>query len=217
MFDLSLVLTDGRAFDPRNMGISVARNMGAGEFIMRDHSQRVRVDLSQLHLQPQSGWAATLQPQAREWNVYGGARPRPASEAGDWNPSIEQMSPPQRGVHRGALVKGVDWHAGGGTRSLRASSTAMPPRHWRQHSLDGSAELPHEGLGGGASTAKFWFDPLYVEDPLRPSNNVGRNCFRIYAIQQEFCKAHALCTTHPGEYAGEGEYPILSRICKALP
>jgi hypothetical protein len=37
----------GRAFDPRNMGVSVCRNRGEGEFLMRDHSSRVRVDLSQ--------------------------------------------------------------------------------------------------------------------------------------------------------------------------
>jgi len=37
----------GRAFDPRNMGVSVCRNRGEGEFLMRDHSSRLRVDLSQ--------------------------------------------------------------------------------------------------------------------------------------------------------------------------
>ena len=89
---------------------------------------------------------------------------------------------------------------------------------WRQHSLDGAdVDLTDDIEGGGDATAKFWFDPLYVEDPLRPSNNVGRNCFRVYAIQQEFCKAHQLCTMHPGEYPGNSDYPILSRLCKALP
>ena len=66
--------------------------------------------------------------------------------------------------------------------------------------------------------SKFWFDPLYIEDPLRPSNNVGRNCFRIYAIQQEFQKAHQLCSMAPSESECEGacEYPVLGRIAKKI-
>ena len=67
------------------------------------------------------------------------------------------------------------------------------------------------------SAPRHWFDPLYIEDPLRPSNNVGRNCFRVYSIQQEFCKAHQLCTMHPGVFGEDSSYPILSRLCKALP
>ena len=82
---------------------------------------------------------------------------------------------------------------------VRAASTAVTHR-FRQHNAG----------------QNFWFDPLYVEDPLCPSNNVGRNCFRIYAIQQEFCKALQQCTMHPGEYAPDCEYPILSRLCKML-
>ena len=65
---------------------------------------------------------------------------------------------------------------------------------------------------------RFWFDPLYIEDPLRPSNIVGRNCFRISAIQVELQKAHQLCMMHPGALPADNEdYPILSRICKMLP
>ena len=205
----------GRAFDPRNMGISVTRNRGVGEFIMRDHSQRVRVDLSQLHLHPQTGYSALPPQQAAHADFrYGGAQParRPASESGDWCPSLEHsLSPSQRGVPRGAVAKGFDWPL---HRPMRAASGALPAHRWRQHSVDGGVDLPIDG--GADATAKFWFDPLYVEDPLEPSNNVGRNCFRIYAIQQELYKAHALCTMHPGEYPGDSDYPVLSRMCSAL-
>ena len=208
----------GRSFDPRNMGISVARNRGGGEFIMRDHSQRVRVDLSQLHIHPGAGgWAGgplcSSSPGGPQQSQPHGAvpfgahnRPRPASEAGDWCPSLEQNLSPQQRVHRAVLVKGFDWPL---HRPVRASSAL------------GHHPVPENHLGGDdegfESSAKFWFDPLYVEDPLRQSNNVGRNCFRIYAIQQEFVKAHQLCTRHPGEYHEDGDYPILSRLCKALP
>ena len=40
------------------------------------------------------------------------------------------------------------------------------------------------------------FDPLYIEDPLQPGNNVGRNCFRIYLIQRIWSDAlRALTST----------------------
>ena len=37
----------------------------------------------------------------------------------------------------------------------------------------------------------YQFDPLYIEDPLMPGNNVGRNCFRIFQVQRSFSQAHA--------------------------
>ena len=82
--------------------------------------------------------------------------------------------------------------------AVGASAAALPPAH--------------------RTTAKFWFDPLYIEDPLRPSNNVGRNCFRIYAIQQEFSKAQQLCAKHElnPESHESPEYPILSRLLREL-
>lgn len=36
----------------------------------------------------------------------------------------------------------------------------------------------------------FTFDPLFVEDPLSASNNVGRNAFRINQVQRSFSDAH---------------------------
>ena len=34
------------------------------------------------------------------------------------------------------------------------------------------------------------FDPMWVEDPLNPGNNVGRNAFRIFQVQRAFSDAH---------------------------
>lgn len=48
-------------------------------------------------------------------------------------------------------------------------------------SLSRKLSLTGEGAHG--------FDPLWVEDPLNPTNNVGRNCFRIRQIQQSFARA----------------------------
>ncbi|KAJ8602215.1 hypothetical protein CTAYLR_003648 [Chrysophaeum taylorii] len=48
----------------------------------------------------------------------------------------------------------------------------------------------HDGATRAAHMARsFHFDPLYVEDPLSPGNNVGRNCFRIAQIQRAWSDA----------------------------
>ncbi|CAK4622896.1 unnamed protein product [Aphanomyces euteiches] len=41
------------------------------------------------------------------------------------------------------------------------------------------------------------FDPVYIEDPLRPGNNVGRNCFRIMQIRRAFASAWATLNEAP--------------------
>lgn len=55
-----------------------------------------------------------------------------------------------------------------------------------RHSLVG-------GLGGGGGPGgmagilpenPYRFDPLYIEDPICPGSNVGRNCFRVFQIQR---------------------------------
>ena len=68
------------------------------------------------------------------------------------------------------------------------------------------------------TTKNYWFDPLYIEDPLRPANNVGRNCFRIYAIQQEMAKAHQLLADGLGSVpsTAAGSYAILGKLLLEL-
>jgi hypothetical protein len=56
----------------------------------------------------------------------------------------------------------------------------------------------------------YKFDPLYLEDPICPSNNIGRNCFRIFQIQRAWNDAWR--ALDPG--SGEGA-PRLSRILSA--
>jgi DNA polymerase sigma len=58
----------------------------------------------------------------------------------------------------------------------------------------------------------FTFDPLFVEDPLSSSNNVGRNAFRINQVQRAFSDAHRalVASLEWGESAeGAGKYPLL--------
>jgi hypothetical protein len=63
------------------------------------------------------------------------------------------------------------------------------------------------------------FDPIWVEDPLNPGNNVGRNAFRIFQVQRAFSDAHrALVASlewdnsmHEFGYGGDmaTSYPLL--------
>ena len=50
----------------------------------------------------------------------------------------------------------------------------------------------HTNTGHITSYVPYKFDPLFVEDPLAPGNNVGRNCFRIYQVQRLFSETHSL-------------------------
>ncbi|KAL6981731.1 hypothetical protein U1Q18_023354, partial [Sarracenia purpurea var. burkii] len=34
-------------------------------------------------------------------------------------------------------------------------------------------------------------DPIYIDDPLFPTNNVGRNCFRIHQCIKAFADAYS--------------------------
>ncbi|KAL7444102.1 hypothetical protein ACHAXH_009948 [Discostella pseudostelligera] len=60
------------------------------------------------------------------------------------------------------------------------------------------------------------FDPIWVEDPLNPLNNVGRNAFRIFQVQRAFSDAHRALVASlewdinsTNEFDDDGEYPLL--------
>mmetsp|Transcript_41509 Transcript_41509/g.66695 ORF Transcript_41509/g.66695 Transcript_41509/m.66695 type:complete len:1210 (-) Transcript_41509:407-4036(-) len=54
------------------------------------------------------------------------------------------------------------------------------------------------------------FDPIFIDDPLLPGNNVGRNCFRIAAIQRAWMDAGDLLRRKMLE--GHSEEALLSLI-----
>lgn len=37
----------------------------------------------------------------------------------------------------------------------------------------------------------YSIDPIYIDDPLFPANNVGRNCFRIHQCIKAFADAYS--------------------------
>ena len=60
------------------------------------------------------------------------------------------------------------------------------------------------------------FDPIWVEDPLNPGNNVGRNAFRIFQVQRAFSDAHRALVAalewdinSASDFGEDGEYPLL--------
>lgn len=74
-------------------------------------------------------------------------------------------------------------------------------RYGYRSSLDLPASRALDGMGAATGLLDYQqlqqqtydphkFDPVFIEDPLNPSNNVGRNCFRIMQIRRAFSAAH---------------------------
>ena len=70
---------------------------------------------------------------------------------------------------------------------------------------------------GNMSYVPFKFDPLFVEDPLAPVNNVGRNCFRVYQVQRLWSETHTqiMSEVRRMEEDGQGR-PLLEILVGAL-
>lgn len=109
--------------------------------------------------------------------------------------------------HGRAASEAGDYAQGVALQHAALLPYATPPQ--QQLAVHGRAGY----LGGQAGPwaggeDKCWFDPLYIEDPLRPQNNVGRNCFRISQIQQAFAQAYTeLLHRGPAQASGEARAP----------
>ncbi|KAJ1633238.1 hypothetical protein T492DRAFT_982214 [Pavlovales sp. CCMP2436] len=130
---------------------------------------------------PAFAWASTMQapPGGRSSRHYA----RAASEAGDGPPG---------GMQGGAMMP---YHAAPNQLPMQMGYVPQQPQPpWQQAGQQEGGE------------EKCWFDPLYIEDPLRPlENNVGRNCFRINQIQQAFAEAYTELL-HRGSAQASGEH-----------
>jgi DNA polymerase sigma len=106
--------------------------------------------------------------------------------------------------------------------SMTAHAHAPPPQHQHQHQHQVPYRRPYDDnrtpLNAGASWETmhlpYKFDPLYIEDPMCPSNNVGRNCFRIFQIQRAWSDAWRLLEDALGAGPEEAtdRVPLLRRI-----
>ncbi|KAJ1450584.1 hypothetical protein M885DRAFT_44946 [Pelagophyceae sp. CCMP2097] len=92
---------------------------------------------------------------------------------------------PSKDVDMGALLLGfLDFYA----HRFDARTTGVSLRRGCYFARGAAPWLPGDAATGHDSCQ---FDPLYVEDPLCPENNVGRNCFRIGKIQRAWSDAHS--------------------------
>ncbi|XP_024637780.1 uncharacterized protein [Medicago truncatula] len=65
-------------------------------------------------------------------------------------------------------------------------------------------------------------DPIHIDDPLFPTNNVGRNCFRIHQCIKAFSEAYTVLENELTFLSGDGEsssrpsYRLLPKIIPSL-
>ena len=62
------------------------------------------------------------------------------------------------------------------------------------------------GTGAGAGLSAGVLDPLTIPDPFDEGNNVGRNCFRFYQVQQVFREARRAIV----QFGASGAWPPVS-------
>jgi len=92
----------------------------------------------------------------------------------------------------------------------RNSFSSKPHRHQPLH-----RQVSFQSTQTNTSQFKSGkFDPIWVEDPLNPGNNVGRNAFRIFQVQRAFSDAHRALVASlewdiNSEFGDDGEYPLL--------
>jgi hypothetical protein len=143
-----------------------------------------------------------------------------------WTPPLQQhvnstASPSSAGQHdylRRNSFSDTGGSVDGGRRNQRPprfqSGTRFVP-HNVPHTND--ANNAYHGHG-----RPFTFDPLFVEDPLSSTNNVGRNAFRIFQVQRAFSDAHRALVASlewdihsTGELNDGGEYALLKCLLQS--
>jgi len=76
------------------------------------------------------------------------------------------------------------------------------PRHMRI-SIQGSGIYLNRERGHS-------IDPIHIDDPLCPANNVGRNCFRIHQCIKAFADAFAVLENELLQFSSECSMPASS-------
>ena len=79
--------------------------------------------------------------------------------------------------------KEIVTESAGPYRSMRHNPKSYSPRSNHTVSPKNTTNSNETNFSG---KAPYTFDPLFVEDPLNPSNNVGRNAFRIFQVKRAF-------------------------------
>jgi hypothetical protein len=202
----------GNYFEPRATGISVMRRKyfaRANSYTTngyQSHNQPVWTNTSRVHQHPQRVVVnLPTQISQRDFRQH-----KSFSETGSVDGSKQRQQhrfPPTTGS-ASSSIGGSGNGAGGRVFVPRVNAPPRPERH--DNSTNGAFDL----------VRPFTFDPLFVEDPLSASNNVGRNAFRINQVQRAFSDAHrALLASldwdiHSSADDVGGDYPLLKCLLK---
>jgi DNA polymerase sigma len=168
----------GNRFDPRTTGISVASRCflnrestfmaGAGSGMGDPHQMPHQPQQYQQQYAADDAAVDDRTSQygyAQHWQVP--AQPHMQS----LSPNAEAVS--VQGLRRYGYRSSLDLPASRALDGMGAATGLLDYQQLQQQTYD-----PHK------------FDPVFIEDPLCPSNNVGRNCFRIMQIRRAFSAAH---------------------------
>jgi len=196
----------GNSFDPRITGISVKQ---------RQYFSRMnRVDAPV--------YAAEQPPLWNAGHVHHGM-PSPVTSHGS-HPDL-LLSRRHSFTEKGAREKGTSPTAAElpGPASTKHGLT-RPPRFQPVSSSSPRRFVPQFNQHppqNDQSGRPYTFDPLFVEDPLSPGNNVGRNAFRIFQVQRAFSDAHrALVASLEWDIYSTGDlndvdYPLLKCLLQS--
>ena len=177
----------GNYFDPRDIGISVRSR----QYFNRAHSHNVA--------------------------VY---EPHRQSQQEIWNESHQHKQHVVTNLPNPPTFNSIDFQrrnsfsdAGSVDDSRRRHRLfAKPTSSTHRFAIHNTPSHP-KNVGSVDNVRPFTFDPLFVEDPLSSSNNVGRNAFRINQVQRAFSDAHrALVASLDWDIQsaeGAGQYPLL--------
>lgn len=68
----------------------------------------------------------------------------------------------------------------------------------------------------------YSIDPIHIDDPLFPTNNVGRNCFRIHQCIKAFSEAYSVlekelaCLPDEGDTCSRPAHRLLPKIIPSI-
>ncbi|TDH73109.1 hypothetical protein CCR75_004266 [Bremia lactucae] len=168
----------GNRFDPRTTGISVATRC----FLNRESAFMAGAvagsssmnDPHQVPHQYQQQYAAddaAVDDRTSQYGYYAQHWQVSAQPQMQLLPNVDSAS--AHGSRRYGYRSSLDLPASRAQDGLGATTGLLDYQQLQQQTYD-----PHK------------FDPVFIEDPLCPSNNVGRNCFRIMQIRRAFSAAH---------------------------
>jgi hypothetical protein len=163
----------GTVFDPVLTGVSVAHGFFRRKGLATSDLHNVeRPQQPQLLVQQQQQQQFMQQPHEQQ---HGQQLMQPLTPHKKVNPQTRQRHQKQRLDNSAKLQPGAPTPQ---ASAWGGANAPQPPMTAEDVEVVRGASLP-------AAADSHRFDPVFIDDPLRPGNNVGRNCFRFSGIQRE--------------------------------